>query len=152
MDKKKIETIAIPILILIFVVYFGDMLRKLGVFGGKRPAPVTAAAQQATAGIGASKIVAFEKKKMQIENLQWIRDPFVPYEVMVREASSVENLHLMGITWSSDSKSCCAIINDEIVNAGSAIGSFNGKAIKKDMVIVKDEKGIEHELSIKEEF
>ena len=150
MDKKKIERLAIPALALVFVVYFADMLKKVGIFGRKPAAPE--AVLQPAAGIEGVKYVAAQKAKVPIQNLQWGRDPFVPYEFTIREASSVENLHLMGITWSSDSKSCCAIINDELVNVGSAIGSFTVKAIKKDMVIVKDEKGIEHELSIKEEF
>lgn len=154
-NKKKLEIVMIPVLIAVFVTILGSSLKKIGLFGPKPAAYVPSAKAPSSAGVarlsfGAAAHEAAKKRADHAE-LGWGRDPFVLREATPQEASSIQSLSLMGVTWSSARKAFSAIINDEIVSSGSTVGKFKVIAIDKDRVIVTDGKE-NYELKIKKEF
>ncbi len=150
-DRKIIEKIALPALVLVFIIMFGNMANKTGILGRKPPpAPVPKiSAGLMGPGLGEVKAPEAAKKKAPPGDIGWGRDPFLPYEASFQEADSIQNLRLMGITSSLDKKTYSAIINDELVQIGSRVGKFELISIKKDRVIVKDDKA-RYELKLAE--
>ena len=144
MNRKTIEKVGLPLLLLVFIVMIGNLLTQMGVLGRRKASP--SAAKPNIASPLSSRLVSDNapetaKKTLPAGEMGWGRDPFVPYEMAFQEADSIQNLRLMGITASSDKKAYSAIINDEVMTIGSRIGKFEIISIKKDRVIVKDDKG-----------
>jgi hypothetical protein len=148
MNRQKLELVAIPVLALVLLLVLWSSLAKVGIFRSKGPPKIAPAAALPEAGSRAIETREEPKKEAPIENLAWGRDPFVLREVSGEGASEIQDLSLMGITWSSDRKAYSAIVNDELVVVGSKVGKFKVVEIGKDRVRVADEKGT-YDLNLK---
>jgi len=137
MDRKKIELIITVCLVVILALVFTTNLRKV-----RQKMPAT---KGQTLAAPPHKIEPLfparkEEKKMgpgEAEELSWGRDPFTLQEITSADVNSVENLKLMGITVGKGTRPI-AIINNEMVSAGSKIGKFTVVNILPDKVVVTD--------------
>lgn len=146
MDKKKLELIAMGVLVAVFALSFLLNLQKTmqkAAAQKESSGPVTAPTRQGPALFIADKT---EENKAKA-SLGWGRDPFVLEEASSGDPGNAANLRLMGIT-SGGNVPPRAIINNIIVSTGSSIGKFQVVAIYKDSVLITDGKEI-HTLKIK---
>ncbi len=161
MDRKKIQLIALPILLIIFsflvynyiIRYFMSRQPR-----DRRPAvrPVPRAPSRPTVSIVPSYGARLEGKdrleqmRLRAKDIAWGRDPFVLHEGAMDEGMiEIKKLNLMGITLDNRTKSHKAIINDEILTIGSDIGRFKIVDIKRDSVVLSDGEN-EYQLKISE--
>ncbi len=138
MERKKIEIIAVAMLLVIFALVLLGSIKPKG-----RPNK-----SQTAAGYGPGKVEPlFKNKAQEVKKeepfMEWGRDPFVREEAVTLRMDTVSNLKLMGII-SGEGKKARAIINDRMVSVGSKIGKFTVIRISATSVILKDgEKNIE---------
>ncbi len=135
--KKKLELIAIPVLIMVLILAVAGSFKKGPASGVKGPFIKDAASLKARMAKGASARAMPEKASFSSE-LTWGRDPFAAHGTTGRGDEFSQGLNLMGISWSSKMNAYSAIINNEIVAVGSRVGRFAVTDIQKDRVTVSD--------------
>lgn len=141
MDRKKLQITITAALALVFVFVLTNSLKRRE---KKAPSPgpqVPAGAQaaQRSAFIFDAKKETETKENADAKLKPWGRDPFVLQEVSQQEegVDDLSNLKLMGITTGKKTK-YMAVINEEMVSAGSTVGGFKVLSVSKDSVIVND--------------
>lgn len=138
MDKKKIEIIAVVLLIATFIFTLSGSLKKVGSKFKAKSEVVSAAINAPQAAAQASQA---SKKKMKPDIKEEIyaagdRDPFgLPDSPQA--AGGISTLKLTGISTNGAGK-MIAVINEEIVPAGGKIGNFTVVNITSKKVILTD--------------
>ena len=136
MDKKRLEVIAAIILTLILIALLANIiLREIRRHGTLKPlsgAPVTSTG---TPGLVSTDKTSDTKRDTSV--LAWGRDPFVLRESAPTMIEGIESLKLMGIT-TGKKGAMLAIINNEMVSAGSYVGKFKVIRILDDKVVLDD--------------
>ena len=149
MERKKLELIIIAGLVIVFIFLLSNSLKKTRPKMVPPSQPISAKAlpaQQSVFILGAKKGIE-TKDILDVKETPWGRDPFILEEVAEGDIDNIANLRLMGVTAGEKAKAM-AIINNEIVTVGSAIGKFKVLNILKDVVIVSDgEKDYELKIS-----
>lgn len=149
MDRKKLELIITAVLVVAFIFILSKSLKRTGPKKATtaQAIPAKALPTQQPGFIFGTKKEIEAKDILDVKEQPWGRDPFVLQEVAQGDIDSIEGLKLMGITAGEKAKPM-AIINNEIVAVGSAIGKFKVLGISKDKVIVSDgEKDYELKIS-----
>lgn len=137
MDKRKIELSVIPVLILVFLFTSGNLLKKIAV-ARKTPAPRSSVPAQAVPP--EPPTIAAQRGQVAPEatrEADWGRDPFVLLETPREDGDLSGQLVLMGISVTGLGNPT-AIINNEIVTAGSRIGKYTILRIDQNSVVATD--------------
>ncbi|MBI5144441.1 MAG: hypothetical protein HZA30_05180 [Candidatus Omnitrophica bacterium] len=148
MDRKKLELIVTAVSVLIFIFMLSNSLKRKG----PRVEPSAPQTPAETSIARQPEFIFGVKKEMETKDIidpkrPWGRDPFILQEIAQGSLDDISNLKLMGITAGEKARPM-AIINNEIVSAGSEIGKFKVLKISKDRVIVSDgEKDYELKIS-----
>lgn len=140
MDKKKIEMIAVGVLVVVFIFVLANSIGKVKVKfkAAKAYAPVkTALPVTITPQIGTISTARKAMEKGLEKPLGWGRDPFMLQAISPEKIEDITSLKLMGITIGEKSRPM-AIINNKLVSAGSSIGKFKVLSVSMDKVIVTD--------------
>jgi len=137
MDKKKLEMIAVTVLIAVFVFLLSGSLRKVS---AKLKAGAKAVAGAAQAPRNAEPAAAPKKAgkaDIKEEAYQDTRDPFALPENPTSGLSSLSDLKLTGITVNGKGKTI-AIINEYMVSVGGKIGNLTVVSIGANKVTLSD--------------
>ena len=141
MDRKKIEIIAVVVLIVAFIFTLSGSLKKVG-SKLKSKAGVSSLAMSAPQAPAQNAAASKKKAKPEIKEEAYgpnDRDPFGPPDTPPTAVSGVSSMKLTGITTNGAGKAI-AIINEEIVPVGGKIGTFTVVSISSKKVILTDGK------------
>lgn len=138
MDKKKLEYIAAGALVLVLLALLSGPLKRI-LF----KAPPAAQGHKDVSGLAEKMRPLFDAKKDEAAQAgepdapESDRDPFALPSTPVQSPSGISELALSGITTNAKGRPM-ALINGEMVTAGSKIGGFTVTAISKEKVDLSD--------------
>jgi hypothetical protein len=133
------KIVAVIVLSIVFLIVVWNSIvtinKKRAVYARSRTTAVIAHAAREGMVFGGKTMQKIKDEKA----LEWGRDPFQRYEIATEKVEDASRLRLMGITTGAKGKSI-AVLNNEMVRAGSRIGKFQVISIEKDSVVVTDGK------------
>jgi len=136
MDKNRIKIVAAIGVVLMLVFVLPGIFKKAA---HRKPAAGKAATAAETIAPLFKEAKSSDGKIADTEGLDdaSLRDPFGLPEVTQTTASAASDLNLTGITSGAKGK-LIAIINGNLVYAGSRVGNFTVVSISADKVVVTD--------------